>query len=125
MVDFHSGRGRTRLIGTFPGYGRFHHPEDDSPFFRDLLPWAGKTQHVRSDSPDLTARLHDGDGGTYLWVTNAAREARTATLTLSGAWGSYVAGPLIWGDGRVTVEDRTITLTVGPRNAVIVRLDRV
>jgi beta-galactosidase len=122
MVDHHAGRGRTRLIGTFPGYGRFHHPSDETPFFRELLAWAGMTLHVQTNDSRLTARLHDGDGGVYLWVTNPTRERRLATLTLSERWGAFTAAHLHWGEGTPRVAGRNITVTVGPRDAAVVRL---
>lgn len=123
MVDHHAGKGRTRLIGTFPGYGRFHHPTDPSPFFRDLLAWAGKAPHVQTDDPHLTARLHDGDGGTYLWVTNPTRVQRSATFTLSERWGPCGGGTAVWGSHPPTVAGRSVTVTVGARDAVVVRLE--
>jgi beta-galactosidase len=122
MVDHAPGRGRTRLIGTFPGYGRFHHPGDAATFFRDLLAWAGKTPHVQSSDPALTARLHDGEGGTYLWVTNPTHEPRTAVLTLSDKCGPYAAGALLWGEHSPAVAGRSITLAVEARDAAVVRL---
>jgi beta-galactosidase len=122
MIDHRAGRGRTRLIGTFPGYGRFRHPAEETPFFADLLAWAGKTPHVQSSELRLTARLHDGDGGTYLWVTNPSRERRAATLTLSDAWGPFTVAHLLWGDREPRVAGRTVTVAVGARDAAVVRL---
>lgn len=72
------GSGRTLLIGTFPGAGYFlHHGLSTKDVFAALLAMAGVTQAVKLDDAQVQARLHRGEGGTYLWVTNPSREERT------------------------------------------------
>src|SRR5262249_12803067 len=83
VVDHQYGQGRTRLIGTFPGYGHFHRPSTDSRgFFFDLAEWADIAPHAQVWEPSsgltadgVVARLHQSDAGTFLWVLNHDRDA--------------------------------------------------
>src|SRR5687768_4736329 len=68
-VERRSGKGRTLLIGSFPGAAYFlHHSPETKAFFASLLDWAGLAQQVKVSPPDVKARLHTGSGGSYLWV---------------------------------------------------------
>jgi beta-galactosidase len=124
--DHQFGEGRVRLVGSMCGYGYAAHPGDRSPaFFQDLLAFAGKTPHVRSSDPLVKARLHDGPGGTYLWVANPARQPVPVWLELSQAWGPYKGGSLLWGEGvgDLVIVERTVALTVPARDGVVIRLE--
>jgi beta-galactosidase len=137
VVEHRFGRGRTLLIGTFPGYGHYHRPSGASrAFFRSLLDWAGVTPHVRVLAPEpepavpggawqgVTARLHQGEGGTYLWVINPAREPRAVTLELSEPWRGFSAAHHLWpeGAGALTAGDGRLRLVVGARDGAVLRL---
>jgi beta-galactosidase len=123
-VDHLYGRGRTRLLGTMAGYGYATHPGDQhSAYFARLLAWAGKTRDVTSSDPRVKARLHAGDGGTYLWVANSTRQAIPVRLTLSGRWGPYAACRSLWG-AQGTVQERVVRLTAGERDVTILALER-
>ncbi len=122
VVDNGFGKGRTRLIGTFPGVGMHRHNVLASRyFFAHLLKWAGKTPHVRVSDERITARLHDGEGGTYLWVLNPTRETVNVEVELSDVWGPFTGGVLLWGQAQPAVEGRKVVVTVGGRNAVVIR----
>lgn len=123
VVDHYYGKGRTRLIGTLPGTGM--HPrvgEDSRRFFGSLLDWAGKQAHVRVDGEGITARLHEGRGGTYLWVLNPLGEPQDVRVEFSDAWGPFGAGRLLWGEREPVIEGRTVRLFVGYRDGTVVRL---
>ncbi|MEO7144862.1 MAG: beta-galactosidase [Bryobacteraceae bacterium] len=122
-VEHRLGKGKTLLIGSFPGGGYYlHHSAGGRAFFEGLLAWAGVTQRVKVSDPDVQARLHEGAGGTYLWVVNPERAERRVTVKLDGAPGSLTHGEDVW-DGRpVAVSGRTVTVTVGDRDAAVVRL---
>jgi beta-galactosidase len=129
VVDHCWGKGRTRLIGTFPGVGIHRDPNEGSrQFFGDLLRWAGKKPHVRVDPEGITARLHDGAGGTYVWVLNPRREPQEVRLALADTWGPFGTGERLWGqehsDPRRApeIEGRRVRLFVGDRDGLVVRL---
>ena len=121
-VDNAFGQGKTRLVGTMCGAGYAGHPQDRSPLFWDAaLRLAGKAQHVVSSDPDVKGRIYDGAGGTYLWVSNPARQPRFVRLQLSERWGPLSAARSLWGPEAV-VDGCTVTLTVGARDVAILQL---
>lgn len=121
-VDNLYGKGKTRLLGTMVGAGYAHHTQEGTaPFFRNLLDFAGKAQHVQSSDPLVKARLHTGTGGTYLWVANPTRQARPVRLTLGQTWGPFTSSTTVWGT-TVTVEGQTVVLTAPARDVSVVQL---
>jgi len=121
-VDNHFGQGKTRLIGTMIGAGYGHHQQEGaSTLFAKLFTLAGKTQHVVSSDPQIKARLHSGEGGTYLWIANPTRQARPARLTIDEHWGGNSVDSPLWG-AACTNEGHTISLTASARDVSIVRL---
>jgi beta-galactosidase len=120
-VEHSSGAGKTLLIGTFPAgsYFRTHSPEARE-FFAGLLAWAGVHARVQSSDQQVKARLHEGAGGTYLWVVNPTRTARTVKISLPSAF--QQATELWQGSNRPVVSGNTLTTTVEDRNAAVIRL---
>ncbi len=134
VVDHAHGDGRTRLIGTLVGYGHATHakqtrgaeggtvdPGGNGAFFRDLIAWAEITPHVRVSDPRLIARLHVGDGGTYLWVANPMRRDRLARVTLAEGWGPFSEAQVLWG-GEGTLDGQTLTLMAPARDVTVLAL---
>ena len=121
-VEHTFGRGKTLLIGTFPGgaYERNHTPETRE-FFASLLGWAGVKPQVTSSDAEVKARLHRGAGGTYLWIVNPTRIARTVKITLPAAF--QRATELWQGSIPPTVSGEVVTATVTDRNVAVIRLE--
>ena len=120
-VEHAFGNGKTMLIGTFPGgsYFRNHSPATRE-FFAGLLPWAGVRARLQSSDPQVKVRLHEGAGGTYLWVVNPGRTPRTVTITLPA---NVERAADLWQESsRPVVQGRMLTTTVEDRNAAVVRL---
>jgi beta-galactosidase len=128
------GAGRTVLIGTMAGVGYGAHTEsavhvDDrldggdraSALFEGLLAWAGVERHMTCSDPRLVARLRDGPGGTTLWVANPTRRERFVRLELGASWGPYARARTLWGNAA-QISGRTITVTVGGRDAAVLAL---
>ncbi|MFN2154765.1 MAG: hypothetical protein ACK2UX_05980, partial [Anaerolineae bacterium] len=91
-------------------------------FFTGLLAYGGQGQHVVSSDPRVKARLHDGAGGTYVWVANPARQAIPVRLTFGEAWGPYATARTLWG-AQATVEGRTMELLAGARDVAVIGLE--
>jgi beta-galactosidase len=121
-VENTTGSGKTLLIGTFPGgaYFRSHTPATRE-FFAGLLERAGVQQQAKSSDPEVKARLHQGAGGTYLWVVNPTRTARTVKISLPS---TFQRAEDLWQESsRPTVTGNTVSTTVEDRNAAVIRLE--
>ena len=79
-------------------------------------------QRVRSSDPDVKARLHDGAGGKYLWVINPTRSTREVTIRLTARDAGLAVDEDLWGGKPVTVDGDTVKVTVGDRDAAVIRL---
>jgi len=117
------GKGKTLLIGTFPGAGYYcHHSPETRKFFADLLEWGSVDQRLRSSDPDVKVRLHEGPSGKYLWVLNPARQSRKVTVQLTARDTELRTGKDVWQGRPVTVEGNTVKVTVGDRDAAVIHL---
>jgi len=110
-------------MGSFPGAGyTLHHGAATRELFAGFLKLAGLTQQIAIDDPALQARLHQGAGGTHIWVTNPTREAKQATITLAAAAGEFQSAVDAWGDARIAQAGRQFTMNVAARDAVVAML---
>ncbi len=122
-VDHVYGRGKTRLIGTMCGAGYGTHADaSHARLYEELLAFAGVPQHVRVSDPRITARLHDGVGGTYLWVMNPVRQPVPVRITLGPAWGPFSTVRALWG-AEATVDGRVVSTTAGARDVAVLALE--
>jgi beta-galactosidase len=120
-VENTAGKGRTLLIGSFPGAGYFKHPtEPGRAFFSGLLDWAGIARTVTVSDSLIQARLHRGAGGTILYAINPTREERLVTVEVAEGVRSAKD---VWQDTPVRVEGRRLTFRVGDRDAVVLRVE--
>ncbi|MFW6313543.1 MAG: beta-galactosidase trimerization domain-containing protein, partial [Spirochaetota bacterium] len=115
------GKGETLLLGTMPGRGyTVHDGENTCEFYRRVFEFSGKSQLVERSDERIRARVHDGDGGTYLWVANPKRQDIPVRVTVNGTWTFDSATSLRGADA--TVSGRTLTLTAPARDVTVVRL---
>jgi beta-galactosidase len=121
-VEHAFGRGRTLLIGTYPGGSYFrNHAAGTREFFASLLGWAGVAPQVQSSDPEVKARLHRGAGGTYLWVVNPTRTPKSVTISLPAP---FQRATELWQEStHPTVTGQTLTTAVGDRDAAVLRLE--
>jgi beta-galactosidase len=121
-VEHRFGQGRTLLMGTMAGAGYAAHEGDRSPaLFAELLAWAGVERHVWCSDPRVKARLHDGEGGAYLWVANPTRRDLPVQVRLSGRWRGLGPVGSLWGAEAERVGD-TVRLQAGARDVAVIRL---
>lgn len=122
-VRHNFGGGRTLLFGSFPGAGYYlHHAPETKELFRGFLSLAGVTQKLRLNDDQMTARLHAGAGGRYLWVTNPTRQSRTVIVAFAPEVGEFTVGEDLWGGRKVASGDHQITVEVPGRDAAVIAL---
>ena len=122
-VEHQFGQGRTLLLGSFPGAGYYlHHAAATKDLFATLPAMAGVAPQVRISDNAVQARLHQGDGGAYLWITNPTSGSRSVKVELAASAGNYKSGDDIWGKQSVAIDGRQITVTVGGRDAAVIAL---
>ena len=118
-VEHSAGKGRTMLMGTFPAASYFRKQQAGTrEAFRALLP---NRQRVTVSDPAVIARLHEGTGGTVLWVMNPARQAKTVTAEVAG--GPWRSARDLWGQTRPEVKGSAITVTVPERDGAVLKLE--
>lgn len=117
------GKGRTLLMGSFPGAGYFlHHSPATREAFAALLQMADVTPVTRISDASLQSRLHRGPGGAYLWVTNPTRDSRKVGISLAPEAGKFTAGEDLWGKQEVIVDGQQVTVTIPGRDASVIAL---
>jgi len=118
-VENRADAGKTLLIGTFPGAGYYRHKTEAAKAqFAQLLEWAGVSQRVKVSNPAVQARLHRGEK-TILWATNATSQTQTVTMTVDAV---FTGASDVWAGRTVTVEGRTLSVTVPAKDAVVLNL---
>jgi beta-galactosidase len=121
-VENQHGKGRTLLIGTFPGAGYYrHHSSGARAFFAALLKLGTAEPRLQSNNPAVQARLHTGTGGTFLWIVNPSRAEARATVRVNSDLDFRTAED-IWNHQPAAIAERSITVTVPRRDAAVVSL---
>jgi beta-galactosidase len=122
-VENQVGKGRTLLIGTFPGAGyALHHSADAKAFFAELLKLANVQPQIRNNNSETQARLHTGPGGNYLWITNPTRSTKAATVSIDEHAPQFQNVSDLWENSAVAVNGRSLTVTLAPRDGAVILL---
>jgi beta-galactosidase len=122
-VEHQLGKGKTLLIGSFPGAAYYlHHGQETKALFADILKAAGVTPQVQIDDNAVQVRLHQGKGGTHLWVTNATATSRKVKILLDPALGSFATASDLWSQLQVTLDGRQLAITLPPKDAAVIAL---
>ena len=123
-VEHKLGKGRVLLIGTFPGGAYFlHRAPSTQAFFAALLDWAGVRQMARTGHRDIQARLHQGAGGTYLWVVNHTRAPHQVKVALDPRLGAFTRARDVWQQAPAQITPQGIELAIEDRNAAVLKLE--
>ena len=123
IVDNDFGKGKTRVIGTFPGatYLRTldHEPE---LLIRDALRYAKVHPTVEPLDGFIKARVHKGPGGIFLWALNTSYDSITSDITLLPTVGSFSkAKDLVTGNARA-VRQGVIKVSLETLKGTVLRL---
>jgi beta-galactosidase len=122
-VENRHGKGRTLLIGTFPGAGYYlHHSPESKAFFADLLKLANVAPRLQNVNTAVQSRLHEGPGGTYLWITNPTRADAITTVSIGDSGPQFQNATDLWANHRLSVNGQRITVTLPPRDGAVIAL---
>jgi beta-galactosidase len=122
-VENRHGKGRTLLIGTFPGAGYYlHHSPESKAFFADLLKMANVAPRLQNVNTAVQSRLHEGPGGTYLWITNPTRAGATTTVSIGDSGPQFQNATDLWANRQLSVSGQRITITLPPRDGAVIVL---
>jgi beta-galactosidase len=122
-VENEFGKGKTLLLGTFPGAGyALHHSAETRKFFAGLLEWGNISQRVISSDPEVKARLHEGVEGKYLWVINPTRTSRVVTIQLTSRDKVLNVRKDLWGGKSATLNGEAVTVALEERDVTVIPL---
>lgn len=122
-VEHQTGSGRTLLMGSFPGAGYYlHHGAEARALFASFLKMAGVSPQVVISNNALQARLHSGQGGTHLWITNPTTETHAIKLSLAPEVGSFTTGEDLWSKQPIRFEGKQLSMTVPAKDAIVIAL---
>jgi beta-galactosidase len=117
-VENHFGQGRPVLMGSFPGAAHFRKPTNETRIIlQSLIP---RKQRIAVSSPGVVARLHEGAGGSYLWVVNPAAKAQDVTVVVDG--GHWSTAKDLWSGAAVKVSLNSFRLSIPAKDAAVLQL---
>lgn len=121
-VENSTGKGKTLLIGTYPGASYFlNQSATTREFFVGLLAWAGVEQQIKSSDSEVKARLTKGPGGTYLWVVNATKTPRNVQIALPS---SFQKAADLWQDSdHPSIAGNAVSVSVEDQDVAVIRLE--
>jgi beta-galactosidase len=124
VVDNLYGQGRTRLVGTMPGYAYKTRPDEATrKWFADLLDWAGETSHLTVTGPaEVVGRLWRGENAYYLWAVNLGSNSSAATFVLSPALGDFTRVQTLRGADPQLHPQNTLIVQIEGRDATVLQL---
>jgi beta-galactosidase len=122
VVDNAYGKGRTRLVGTMPGYAyKAQASEGARAWFAAALGVAGSRPLARVDKADIVARLWKDGSRAFVWVVNMSELDQNVTTWIDPAVASFRQVKALRG-GPATVGAGTLSALVGGRDAAVYEL---
>lgn len=122
IVSHAYGKGRAVLVGSMPGYGYYHRPDERGRrWFASLLEYAGKKPlAVCPYNLDVTVRFWEQGTESYVWIFNFADQEQCVTVNLR----DEIAEPLLLrGLELAEAKSDRITVRIGPKDAAVLRIN--
>ncbi|MDO8684882.1 MAG: beta-galactosidase [Armatimonadota bacterium] len=126
VVDSVYGRGKTRLVGTFPGLAySTNKAKAAAELIQSGVEYAGVEPALRVSNADVKARLHISQGTVFLWTLNTSDKERTAEITLATRFDEIKSATDLKTGSSIPVGGRIIKVVLGPRMGSVAKLTTV
>lgn len=123
VVDNEYGRGKARLIGTFPGISFLQSTNAVAEsLIRDSLTYSSVQPRIAPMHDAIKARLHKGPSGDFLWVVNTFTKEVVTDITLLPILGEYHTAEDLASESKVEFNDHVLTLSLGPLQGAVLKL---
>ena len=123
VVENRFGKGRTRLIGSVPGYG--YHLRPDEPtrrFFASHLHYAGRKPHAMLPyNTGIVPRIWADAESCFLWLTNVTAQDQRAIVTLNREHFDLTDIRVMRGGDAMLLGD-TVEIDCPQRDAVVLKI---
>lgn len=121
MVRNDHQNGNTVLVGSMPGYGYFHHPEETTRrWFASLLRIAGKNPRASTPYNErVTVRFWKDSKNTYLWLLNFADHAQEVEVVLEVP---MEKSALLRGEALSIIDKKHFVVKVENRDAAVIQI---
>lgn len=123
IVENQYGAGKIMLIGTFPSAAYYRTSDaSNKQLFKDIFAWTGKEQMVRADNELIQVRLHDGDGGKFVWIINSSNVEIHTKVHISDHFSSVSETKKLWGQYAPSMNGNWIYAQLPAKDALILQL---
>jgi beta-galactosidase len=124
IVDHQYGKGRTRLVGSMPGYGYYPAPTPSSrQWFGSMLEQIGKLPHIHVAAENVVARLWRGNQDWFLWAVNQSEAPVQTQLSVNRSFLTVKHCQVIRGNTTdINVTGSDLDVFIPAKNALILRI---
>lgn len=120
-VKNHYGKGMALLVGSMPGYGYFHTPDESTRrWYASLLAEAGKAPRaVMPYNTNVTARFWQDNNAVFLWLLNFAEYPQRLQVNLAE---KIENGEMRRGQQCSVLGTHTLSVTIDGRDAAVIQI---
>ena len=125
IVENRFGKGRTLIIGTYPGLTYYTNRSAETAFFiRSVLDFAGMSQHIKVSDSGVKARFLNNGGQNYVYVLNTeGQDKESVHVALSSKLGNFTIGEDMVKKGETyTLKKGILSLSLKREDGTVLRL---
>lgn len=122
LTENHLGQGLAILAGTCLGLGYWDHAGEQKNIYRWIARKMELEPYAFCDNDQIYARIQQNGGEIYLWVINSSTLPQRSRIELEEKFRCSKIGKTYWKGGEMEIQGNELAVSIGGRDAVIVRL---